>query len=194
MTTPDDTEDKMTDELIEASSFGTPEAKALRAQASPEAVEEVMCRIEGDTGVPGAQPTSAINLNVAVEATLTDHGLDVFRRHEKKWGDIVPGRFNPVELPGNVWRGQLWEAFQIFGPDTYMGGKPTFEGLEIRLNSESELVKTEEGRGHQMSLLVTALRDVLRAGGALNEDTSPSGPELLLAAQDFIEHQKEETT
>lgn len=42
---------KSIDELIEASSFGTSEAKAIRAQASPGAVDEVMRRMkESDHG------------------------------------------------------------------------------------------------------------------------------------------------
>jgi hypothetical protein len=53
MATDDEPREKTIDELIEASSLGTPEAKAIRAKTPPEVGEEVMRRLDADdTGLP----------------------------------------------------------------------------------------------------------------------------------------------
>ena len=41
-------------------------------------------------------------------------------------------------------------------------------------------------------LLAEALRNVLVAAGVLRKDAWPSGPNLLLAAEDYVKHKKEE--
>jgi hypothetical protein len=40
-------------------------------------------------------------------------------------------------------------------------------------------------------LLASALRDVLIADGVLNDDTLPTGPHLLLAAESYVESKLE---
>ena len=45
---------------------------------------------------------------------------------------------------------------------------------------------------NQVMLLHHALKNVLKAAGVLGEWAEPSGPELLVASEDYIEHMKKE--
>ena len=45
---------------------------------------------------------------------------------------------------------------------------------------------------NQVMLLHHALKNVLKAAGVLGEWAEPSGPELLVASEDYIEHMEKE--
>lgn len=86
-----------------------------------------------------------INLNETVRVGLTPEGEKIFREHCKKLYAIVrEGHFdNPYAKTLNAHvdeyiksqlensEFQLWELFQIFGEEMYLGNQPVFVGNEI---------------------------------------------------------------
>lgn len=50
--------------------------------------------------------------------------------------------------------------------------------------------KLENASEHRVNLLGSTLRDVLITLGVLNEDSIPSGPELITAANEYINSRK----
>ena len=56
--------------------------------------------------------------------------------------------------------------------------------LEIQSLREQATLKTRE------ALLAEALHEVLCVDGVLNEESIPTGPELLLAAEEYVAHER----
>ncbi len=81
-----------------------------------------------------------MNLNDTVRVRLTYEGRRVHRqRHDDFWAAIAKSAMPqpyvpPVEKDGwSEW--QLWVLMEQFGPYTWIGAKPLFEGNEIVLDS-----------------------------------------------------------
>ena len=66
-----------------------------------------------------------VNLNDKAKAKLTDRGKLFYRQY---YNFMDQG----VEAP-DVWEGQLWEMFHIFGHGCMMGNEVVFERCEIEL-------------------------------------------------------------
>ena len=77
------------EELIEASSLGTPEAKALREQTPPEAVQKIMDRVD-ELGVY-VQPWEAAELGEMLHAHAARKAGEHLREREQQWrGSPMP--------------------------------------------------------------------------------------------------------
>lgn len=78
----------------------------------------------------------SVNVNARVEVTLSESGL---RRINDYYDSLFPPgssirKFARLRQVEKLWRGQLWELMDIWGPEMYMGNPnhPLFEGNEIR--------------------------------------------------------------
>jgi hypothetical protein len=66
---------KSIDELIENSSFGTPEAKAIRAQTPPEVTNEIMGKLREDERKKAAEYDRALSQSIELKAELRKVGI-----------------------------------------------------------------------------------------------------------------------
>lgn len=65
-----------------------------------------------------------INLNATIEVELTKEGLAAYSAYKKAYKQLLRKTgidYDLLDLPDNIWRGQLWEAINIFGPKIGMG-------------------------------------------------------------------------
>lgn len=78
---------------------------------------------------------SAITFNMNAEATviLTDHGKRVYRDHYINISYINIDVFNELmkKIETGTFTAELWQMFQIFGEELYMGNPVLFTNNEI---------------------------------------------------------------
>ncbi len=88
--------------------------------------------------------TVHVNMNDTIEVTLTAEGLAVFRANERREADVcaLAGvTTDPHHMPDHVWRGTMWEAFEIFGAHISMGSPVPFDKNELRIPRDDKATK-----------------------------------------------------
>jgi hypothetical protein len=88
-----------------------------------------------------------MNINDRVKVTLTEAGLEMYRKHFKKVSDSIPletsyfddeAKRTDAELET-----QLWSLFEIFHPAMDMGGDQVFKDNEIVILEDKVIFKGE---------------------------------------------------
>jgi hypothetical protein len=92
------------------------------------------------------RPAGSFNVNEYVLVRLTEHGREIIRKDDAKWGELYPSLRGRSTLPkedADGWsKWQLWHLMQTFGPHVANGVQNPFE-TTIRLPAPPSLSATE---------------------------------------------------
>ena len=74
------------------------------------------------------------NMNDEVMVKLTPKGIETLRNHYLSLTMKAP------DLPGSLWKGQLWECFQIFGKSCVMGCDTPIQDNQIVFIADADRI------------------------------------------------------